>query len=397
MTGPVTMLDGMAAAALAGLEAAHRRRAARALARDGVMLTLPDGRVLVDMASNDYLGLAHDPRVMARAADFAARYGAGSGASRLVCGTLPIHRAVEEKLAAFLGTEAALLLGTGFQANATLLPALAELMGPGAELLVDRLAHASLLQGSFGQGIKARRFRHNDLNHLEELLRRGDRSLVVTETVFSMDGDRCDLPALLDLCDRFNAPLYLDEAHAIGALGPGGRGLAAGTPGRVALTMGTLGKAFGGFGAYVAGSRLLIDYLVNRCGGFIYTTAPPPAVVGALDAALDLMPALESDRDRLSAYGDQVRAAVTAAGYDVLDSTTQIIPLVAGTDADALALAARLEAAGFLVVAIRPPTVPPGTARLRISLSSALSADQVAGLVAAIATLPPGPLAQRGA
>ncbi|MDG5496259.1 8-amino-7-oxononanoate synthase [Niveispirillum sp. BGYR6] len=389
------LLDERAATVLDGLSAASRRRTLRPLVRDGVRLQLPDGRWLIDAASNDYLGLAHDPRVAARAADYAARHGAGSAASRLVAGTLAIHRDVEEKLAAFLGVEAVLLLGTGFQANATLLPALAELLGPGTELLVDRLAHASLIQGSFGAGLKAKRFRHNDLSHLESLLRERAGAappLVVTESVFSMDGDRCDLPALLDLCDRFGAPLYLDEAHAVGVLGPGGRGLSAGLPGRVAITMGTFGKAFGGFGAYVAGSRQLIDYLINRCGGFIYTTALPPAVLGALDAALDLMPALEGARGRLAGMGAQVRAAVTTAGYDVLDSSTQIIPLVAGDDAAALALAAKLEQAGYLVVAIRPPTVPPVTARLRISLSSALSDADIAGLLAAIAALPRGPL-----
>lgn len=389
-------LDERAVAALAGLSAASRRRTLRPLVRDGVRLQLPDGRWLIDAASNDYLGLAHDHRVAARAADYAARYGAGSAASRLVAGTLVIHREVEEKLAAFLGVEAVLLLGTGFQANATLLPALAELLGRGTELLVDRLAHASLIQGSFGAGLKAKRFRHNDLGHLESLLRErvgAAPPLVVTESVFSMDGDRCDLPALLDLCERFGAPLYLDEAHAVGVLGPGGRGLSALCPGRVAVTMGTFGKTFGTFGAYVAGSRPLIDYLINRCSGFIYTTALPPAVLGALDAALDLMPDLEGARTRLAGMAAQVRGAVRAAGYDVLDSSTQIIPLVAGDDAAALDLAAQLEQAGYLVVAIRPPTVPPGTARLRISLSSALSDTDVAGLLAAIAALPRGPKA----
>ncbi|MQP67192.1 aminotransferase class I/II-fold pyridoxal phosphate-dependent enzyme [Niveispirillum sp. SYP-B3756] len=389
------LLDERAASALAGLSAASRRRSLRPLVRDGIRLQLPDGRWLIDAASNDYLGLAHDPRVAARAADYATRYGAGSAASRLVAGTLAIHREVEEKLAAFLGVEAALLLGTGFQANATLLPALAELLGPGTELLVDRLAHASLIQGSFAAGLKAKRFRHNDLGHLESLLRERANAappLVVTESVFSMDGDRCDLPALLDLCERFGAPLYLDEAHAVGVLGPGGRGLAAGVPGRVSINMGTFGKAFGGFGAYVAGSRQLIDYLINRCAGFIYTTALPPAVLGALEAALDLLPALDGARARLADMGERVRAAVRAAGYDVLDSSTQIIPLVAGPDATALELAAKLEQAGYLVVAIRPPTVPPGTARLRLSLSSALSAADIAGLLAAIAALPRGPL-----
>ncbi|WP_445376295.1 aminotransferase class I/II-fold pyridoxal phosphate-dependent enzyme [Niveispirillum fermenti] len=391
MTGPAGLLDMAAAAALSALDRAGRRRVLRAYDRDGIRLRLPDGRVLVDVASNDYLGLAQDPGIIDRAAEFTARYGAGSGASRLVCGTLTAHREVEEKLAAFLGTEAALLIGTGYQANATLPAALAELLGGDVDLLVDRLAHASLLQGCFGQGLKARRFRHNDLDHLEDLLRTSTAAarMVVTELVFSMDGDAADLGALLDLADRHGAPVYLDEAHAIGVLGPQGRGLAAHFPGRVAVTMGTLGKAFGGFGAYVAGSRLLIDYLVNRCGGVIYTTAPPPAVLGALDAALDVMPSLDMERMRLAGMGDAVRMAVRGAGYDTAASSTQIIPVIAGAEQAALDLQALLEQAGFLAVAIRPPTVPAGTARLRLSLSSALDDQTVGQLLGVLTCLPP--------
>lgn len=391
MTDPIAYLDQLASQALDALDMAGRRRVLRAYDRDGVRLRLPDGRVLIDVASNDYLGLAQDPTVIDRAAEFTARFGAGSGASRLVCGTLTAHRDVEEKLADFLGTEAALLIGTGFQANATLLPALAELLGSGTEMLVDRLAHASLLRGSFDAGLKAKRFRHNDLNHLEDLLKAPSAAsrLVVTESVFSMDGDVCDLGPLLDLADRYGAPVYLDEAHAIGVLGPDGRGLAAHFPVRVAVTMGTLGKAFGGFGAYVAGSRLLIDYLINRCGGVIYTTALPPGVLGALDAALDLVPGMEAERMRLAGMGDAVRMAVRAAGYDTAGSSTQIIPVIVGADQAALGLQAMLEAAGFLAVAIRPPTVPPGTARLRLSLSSALDDDVLGQLLMTLSVLPP--------
>lgn len=390
MSGSAGWLDMLAARALDALETAGRRRILRDYDRDGIRLRLPDGRVLIDVASNDYLGLAQDPGIIDRTAEYAARFGAGSGASRLVCGTLRAHREVEEKLAAFLGTEAALLFGTGFQANATLLPALAELMGGDAELLVDRLAHASILNGAFAQGVKARRFRHNDLDHLEDMLRdaTGPR-MVVTESVFSMDGDRADLAAVADLADRYGAPVYLDEAHAIGALGPEGRGLAALLPGRIAVTMGTLGKAFGGFGAYVAGSRLLIDYLANRCGGFIYTTAPPPAVLGALDAALDVIPSLDLERMRLASMADAVRMAVQGAGYDTGASSTQIIPVMAGTEAAALGLQQLLETAGFLAVAIRPPTVPAGTARLRLSLSAALDDHTAGQLLTVLSCLPP--------
>lgn len=390
MSGAAGWLDMLAASALDALDMAGRRRVLRDYDRDGIRLRLPDGRVLIDVASNDYLGLAQDPGIIDRAAEYTARFGAGSGASRLVCGTLRAHREVEEKLAAFLGTEAALLFGTGFQANATLLPALAELLGGEAELLVDRLAHASILTGAFAQGVKARRFRHNDLNHLEDLLRAGTGPrLVVTESVFSMDGDMADLAAIADLADRHGAPVYLDEAHAIGVLGPEGRGLAALLPGRIAVTMGTLGKAFGGFGAYVAGSRLLIDYLANRCAGFLYTTAPPPAVLGALDAALDVIPSLDMERMRLASMGDAVRMAAQGAGYDTGASATQIIPVIAGTEQAALGLQQLVETAGFLAVAIRPPTVPAGTARLRLSLSAALDDHTAGQLLTVLSCLPP--------
>ena len=390
MSGAAGWLDMLAAGAVQALERTGRRRTLRTYDRDGIRLRLPDGNVLVDVASNDYLGLAQDPGIIDRAAEYAARFGAGSGASRLVCGTLTAHADLEEKLAAFLGTEAALLFGTGFQANATLLPALAELLGGAAALLVDRLSHASILNGAFAQGVTAKRFRHNDLNHLEDLLKgaSGPR-LVVTESVFSMDGDRADLAALTDLAERYGAPVYLDEAHAIGVLGPQGRGLAAEMPGRVAITMGTLGKAFGGFGAYVAGSRRLIDYLTSRCAGFLYSTAPPPAVLGALDAALEVIPALDLERMRLAGMAEAVRSAVQGAGYDTGASSTQIIPVIAGTEAAALGLQQLMEMAGFLAVAIRPPTVPAGTARLRLSLSAALD-DEVAGqLLTVLSCLPP--------
>ncbi|MFY8092808.1 MAG: aminotransferase class I/II-fold pyridoxal phosphate-dependent enzyme [Niveispirillum sp.] len=390
MSGAAGWLDMLAAQALDALDMAGRRRTLRAYDRDGIRLRLPDGNVLVDVASNDYLGLAQDPGIIDRAAEFVARFGAGSGASRLICGTLTAHVEVEEKLAAFLGTEAALLFGTGFQANATLLPALAELLGGEAELLVDRLSHASILNGAFSHGVKARRFRHNDLNHLEDLLKDGTGPrLVVTESVFSMDGDRAHLAAIADLADRYGAPLYLDEAHAIGVLGPEGRGLAAEMPGRVAVTMGTLGKAFGGFGAYVAGSRLLIDYLTNRCAGFLYTTAPPPAVLGALDAALDVIPSLDLERLRLASMGDAVRMAVQGVGYDTGASSTQIIPVIAGSEQAALGLQQILEMAGFLAVAIRPPTVPAGTSRLRLSLSAALDDHTAGQLLTVLSCLPP--------
>ena len=275
-------------------EQAGRRRRLRSMSREaGGKIRLADGRVLADFSSNDYLGLALHPKVMARAADYAGRFGAGSPASRLVTGTSPQHLAVEEKLAAFKGAQAALLFASGWQANASVLPAIAALADGPVTLFADRLIHASLHAGAALAGLQQVRFRHNDLEHLERLLiaRQGGMRLILTESVFSMDGDHADLPALLALAERHEALLYVDEAHATGVFGPRGAGLCAQLPKDApVIVMGTLGKALGGFGAYVAGSQTLIDYLIHTCSGFIHTTALPPSMLGAIDAALDLVP-----------------------------------------------------------------------------------------------------------
>jgi 8-amino-7-oxononanoate synthase len=264
-----------------------------------------------------------------------------------------------------------LLFPTGWQCNAAVLAALLK-AAPDTLLFTDRLIHASLHAGAAGH--RQIRFRHNDLDHLEELLaahagEAGPR-LIVTESVFSMDGDRVDLARLGTVARAHDAFLYLDEAHATGVLGPQGRGLSAEHPGVADLVMGTFSKAFGCFGAYVAGSRLLIDYLVNACGGFIFSTAPPPAMLGAIDAALDLVPGMDAARRHLVGLGDQVRRRLDAAGVACGASSTQIIPAIVGDAERALALSAMLMDAGMLVSAIRPPTVPAGTSRLRIALQA---------------------------
>jgi 8-amino-7-oxononanoate synthase len=321
-------------------------------------------------------------------------HGTGSRASRLVSGTSAALLALEEKLAAFKGTEAALIFATGYQLNSSVLPALFELGSDKKNLLIfsDRLNHASLHAGCGGH--KQIRFQHNDLTHLDALLTQhaGQSSalrFIVTESVFSMDGDRADVPALAALAEQHGAILYLDEAHATGVLGPQGKGLAALAPGNVPVVMGTLGKALGGAGAYVAGSRALIDWLVNRCAGFIYSTAPAPAALGALDAALDLVPMMDAARLRLAQMADTLRATLQSRGFDTLASSTQIVPAVLGSEAAALAAAEQLRAAGILAVAIRPPTVPAGSARLRFALSAALTDAAFEHLLAAVARLKP--------
>ena len=380
-------LDPLLKQQLDALTAASRLRGLRPLQwRDG-KLHSGAGRPLIDASSNDYLGLSQHPLVKARAVEWATRHGAGAPASRLVTGTREITLAVEEKLAAFKGSEAALLINTGFQANATVIPTLAQVGAGETVIFSDELNHASIIHGARAAKCATAIFRHNDLDHLDQLLRRhSGRKLILTESVFSMDGDRADLPGLLQLAERHGAALYVDEAHASGALGPQGRGLAA-ECGGVDIVMGTLGKAFGAFGAYIAGSRALIDYLINRCSGFIYTTALPPAVLGAVDAALDLIPTMDQDRRRLATNAQRLRDALATAGLATLHSTTQIVPAIIGSESDALAAARQLEDAGILAVAIRPPTVAAGTSRLRFALSSSLDDEDMDCLIGEIARL----------
>jgi 8-amino-7-oxononanoate synthase len=328
--------------------------------------------------------------VKARAAEWAERHGAGAPASRLITGTRDITLAVEKRLAAFKHCEATLLFSSGFQANATVIPALMQVGAGETVIFSDELNHASIVHGCRVARTKTQVFRHNDVNHLDHLLQQHPgRKLILTESVFSMDGDRADLNALVQLAERHAATLYVDEAHATGVLGPAGRGLAAecgqSGGGNVDVVMGTLGKAFGAFGAYVAGSRALIDYLVNCCSGFIYTTALPPAVLGAVDAALDLVPRMDHERQRLAQNSQRLRDLLALRNYATLGSSTQIVPAVIGSEEDALAAAQRLEEAGVLVVAIRPPTVPDGTSRLRFALSSALDEASMRRLLDAVA------------
>lgn len=347
------------------------------------------GKTLIDVSSNDYLGLADHPLLRQRAAQWAERYGTGARASRLVSGTLELHTHVEQKIATFKGCEAALLFASGWQANASIVPALCALSrqetGHDAHIFMDRLNHASLHHGCQSAGIGQIRFRHNDLAHLEKLLTHHQHnkglSFIITESVFSMDGDRANLKGLRRLADQFNAFLYVDEAHATGVWGPQGQGLASGL---ADITMSTASKALGGMGAFVTGSQLLCDYILNHASGFIYSTALPPAVLGALDAALDLIPSLDQQRQTLQQHAAYVRDRLHQAGWSTGDSSTHIIPLLVGESKAALNLARYLEEEGFLATAIRPPTVPPHTARLRLALDTRCTNDVIDRLVQAL-------------
>jgi len=381
----MSRFDPLFQAALDRAEAQDRRRRLRPLEPlDGGRVRL-GGRELIDVSSNDYLGLSRHPALIERARDWAARYGTGAGASRLVRGTFEIHAVVEARLAALKGTEAALFFASGWQANASVLPALFELGDGPALVFADRLVHASFHHGCQAAGVRQIRFRHNDLDHLDSLLaeQAGEpgRRFILAESVYSMDGDRANVPRLADIAGRHGAFLYLDEAHATGVLGPKGMGLSGLAPGGVDLVMGTFSKALGSFGAYVAGSRTMIDYLTGASSGFVYTTALPPPLLGAIDAALDLVPTLDAERAHLAALADRLRRGLRTLGVDTAGSTAQIVPAMVGREAEALTLARRLEAEGVLAVAIRPPTVPKGSSRIRFALSAAHSAADVDRLI----------------
>jgi 8-amino-7-oxononanoate synthase len=383
----MSRFDSLFNAELDRLGQAGLRRTLAATGTAAAGRAVRDGRTLLNFSSNDYLGLSHHPALAGRAADYASAYGTGAGASRLVCGTSPAHLAIERKLAALKGKPAAMLLASGWQANAAVLAALLRAAGPQAMLFSDALNHNSLIQGARLGGIRPIRFRHNDMADLERLLTAQanlpGRRFIVTESVFSMDGDRADVATLRRLADAHDAFLYVDEAHATGVLGPQGMGLCAQLPG-IDLVMGTFSKALGSFGAYVAGSEALIAFLQNACAGFVYTTALPPPVLGAIDAALDLVPGLDAERAHLAGLGARLRSALRDIGIGTGDSSTQIVPAMVGSAPDALALAAALRARGVLAVAIRPPTVPPGTSRLRFAVSAAHTEADLDALIAAI-------------
>jgi 8-amino-7-oxononanoate synthase len=354
-----------------------------------------DGRTLINFAGNDYLGLSLHPALIAASRDFTEKYGAGVAASRLVTGDHPAFSELEAKIAAAKRQESALALASGYQTNLTVLAALAdaEVIGRPVTVLADRLAHHSLLQGAILSGARLMRFRHNDCGHLEELLRtrtaKGESCVVVTESVFGMDGDIADLLQISLLTRQFEALLYVDEAHATGVFGSRGFGLCEDFSENIDVAMGTFGKALGGFGSYLGLPRILREFLVNRCGGLIYSTGLPPAVLGAMGAALDLVPALAAERAALLSRAENLRAKLRGAGFDCGLSASQIIPLVIGGERETLDLAAKLEARGFLAAAIRPPTVPPGTSRLRLSLSAAHDAQDVAALADALVECAP--------
>lgn len=329
-----------------------------------------DGRRMLNFCSNDYLGLSRHPLLEQMAIEYLQKYGSGSTASRLVCGNYDCFEMVEKRIAELTENESALILNSGFQANVSLLPALAD---RDTLILSDRMNHNSIIQGSLLSRCHVKRFRHNDMNHLEELLRENrdngvSRILIVTESVFSMDGDQSDIDTLVRLKEQYDSFLIIDEAHGTGVLGKKGMGPTCGKD--VDMIMGTMGKAWGSFGAYVACSAKMREYLINFCYGLIYSTALPPSVIGSMDAALQLIPTMDKERRDLFRKAALFRSSLNELGYDTGKSTTQIIPVIIGDERDTLELSKWLEDNDILAMTFRYPTVASGESRIRLSLSA---------------------------
>lgn len=374
---------------LAGRHAESRFRQCRTHESPQGPVLRRDGREFRNFSSNDYLGLANHPEVRHAFQAAASRWGVGSGAAHLVCGHSHEHQALEEELADFTGRESALLFSTGYMAN---LGTLQALTGKGDAVFEDRLNHASLLDGGLTSGARFQRYRHADTGHLAGLLDASPAQarLVVTDGVFSMDGDVAPLADLARVCRDGKAALMVDDAHGFGVLGPNGEGsvIAAGLgPADVPVYMATLGKALGVFGAFVAGSRELTGFLTNFARPCIYTTALPPAVAAAARCALRLVREESWRRQRLQTLIARFRAGASEQGWSMPPADTAIQPLLLGSEQAALSLSQALEARGFWITAIRPPTVPAGESRLRITLSAAHDEADVDALLAALAEL----------
>lgn len=330
---------------------------------------LLDGKPVLLLCSNNYLGLAAHPQIRQAAAHAALELGVGSGASRLISGTMGVHGELELQLAEFVGTEACVLFGSGYLANMGVIGAL---VGRGDVVFSDELNHASIVDGCRLSRAQVVVYRHLDLEHLGSMLREhrtAGRRLIVTDSVFSMDGDLAPLPELVELARAHRARLMVDEAHAIGALGPGGRGAAAaaGLQGEVDVVVGTLGKALGSYGAFACASAEIVRYLVNVARQLIFSTAPPPPAIAAAGAALDLLGGRPDLIDGLHAAAQALRSALLTEGFDVSQSSMHIVPLLVQDERAAMALCEAAIERGIFAQAIRPPTVPPGTSRLRLA------------------------------
>jgi 8-amino-7-oxononanoate synthase len=343
----------------------------------------------VDFSSNDYLGLASDPRISDAAAAVLAEHGVGAAASRLIAGNHPAHERLERALAAFFGAERALTFSSGYAANVGIIPAL---VGRGDAIFSDSLNHASLIDGCRLSRADIHVYAHGDVDSLVSLLDRhrlsARRALIVTDGLFSMDGDFAPLPGIVDLARRFDAWTYVDDAHAVGVVGDRGRGTASllGCPGQIDVTVGTLGKAFGVAGAFVCGSATLTQFLINRARSFIFSTAMLPAQAAAAECAIEIAAADSNLRDRVPRNVARLHAALRDRGIAIIGpDATHIVPVLVGNDARVVRVGSELARRGLLVGAVRPPTVPVGGARLRITVSAAHTEEHLDALVAALA------------
>jgi 8-amino-7-oxononanoate synthase len=350
---------------------------------------------LINFSSNDYLGLSRHPLLIARSQEYAARWGVGSTSSRLVSGNLTIFTDIEAQLAKALGKPAALILGSGYQTNIAILEALLDKAILGATPLVfcDRYAHVSML--AMTQHLcRLQRFRHNDLVHLRSLLEKyadnRQPKFILVESLYSMDGDCSQLDELVVLAKQHQAFLYVDDAHAVGAYGENGFGRAVKHADDIDIVMGTFSKGLGSFGGYIGCSQLLRDYLVNKCRGLIYATGLSPAVLGAISAAIELLPQLDKERQRLHANAKIIREFFASLDLDCGNSDSHIIPWMIGDADEALEVSRLLETKGILASTIRPPSVPVGKSRIRFCLSAAHTDEDIEKLMAAIRTIKNG-------
>lgn len=332
-----------------------------------------EGRRVLNFCSNDYLGLADDPRLKEAAAACLKEEGVGAGASRLISGNMASHQRLEEALARFKGTESCLLFSTGYMANVGIISAI---FGRGDIIFSDRLNHASIVDGILLSRAEFRRYPHRDMAALEEILRSASgfkQRGIITDSVFSMDGDMAPLQEIVALAQKYECLVMIDEAHALGVMGRGGRGLAEhfGVEEKIDIQMGTLSKAAGCFGAYCCGSKTLISYLVNKARSFIYTTGMPPSIAAAAHRAVEIIETEPRLRQSLWENTRYMKEALDRIGFNTLDSETPIIPIIVGESERAVAFSSRLFQEGILVSAIRPPTVPSRTARLRLTVTAA--------------------------
>ena len=347
------------------------------------------GNTLINFSSSDYLGLAKNPALIKTSHEYATRYGIGSGASRLVSGNLHIFTELEVELAKALRQPAALILGSGYQTNVSVLDALLDkkVLGDEAYVFADKLCHVSMLMG-VKHNARLSRFRHNDLDHLETLLKKysavAKPKFILVESVYSMDGDKADLEKLIGLAEKYHAFLYVDDAHAVGVYGATGWGMSEELADRIPMVMGTFSKALGSYGSYIGCSEMMKEYLINKCKGLIYSTAISPAMLGAIRATIDVVPQLYKERQKVQEHANRLRSALQQLGLTYGKSNTHIVPWIIGDAKTTLKVASQLESRGILGTAIQPPSVPAGTSRIRFCMSAVHTQQEIEHLISAI-------------